>query len=378
MKILLINNNPVVSRLTALSARKENIDIDEIQEITELNSDGYDIVFVDSDSLTKDVNDIIKEHLNVKKSVLFYADGDEEDKSIFDITILKPFLPSEVSAVIHSVEEMEEKEEKKQDDIKDFNLLDKSKEEDKEEEDKEGLVELNDLVDIKDEQVVAETKDSFDKKLEEAFPLKINTLDDELFEDKESNKEESIKDKTSKEKELFELDIRDDELTLDEELFAKEVTKVDELLDFEDNIDDLKLDKIKEETTPILEDELLMVLDDNENNKDKAKDLTKVEESEAETKILDKNEIENIKGLLSEDIDNEMTLDDLMTPTKIVESSKETEDKQEKKSEKEDNKESQIEKDTLVKALSTLSVEALRGLFAGAEININIKFPEAK
>jgi len=104
MKILLINNNPVVSRLTALSARKEDIKIDEIQEVTELNSANYDIVFVDADSLTKDVRDVISENLKTQKSVLFYADGDEEEKDSFDISILKPFLPSEVSAVIRSVE----------------------------------------------------------------------------------------------------------------------------------------------------------------------------------------------------------------------------------------------------------------------------------
>ena len=350
MKILLINNNPVVSRLTALSARKENIDIDEIQEVTELSSDKYDIVFVDSDSLTKDVKETIKEHLKVKKMVLFYSDGDEEDKEEFDITILKPFLPSEVSAVIRSVEEMVEEEEEKH-----FNVLDEVNISEKEE-----LFGLNYLVEpeLKNEPVVDETKYSFDKKLEEAFPLKINTLEDDLFEEKEPEK----KDEIVKDKELFELNI-DDKLTLEDELFSKETTKTNKTLDFEDDKNFLNI-----------EDEPLLVLEE-----DKEKKEEKVEESVLETKILDKNEIENIKGLLSEDTNsNDMTLEDLMTPPAMVEKVEDEEKKSKKKKVKKDKENISVDSDVIVQSLSALSIEGLRELLAGARVNINIKFPKAK
>ncbi len=354
MKILLINNNPVVSRLTALSARKENIDIDEIQEVTELSSDKYDIVFVDSDSLTKDVKETIKEHLKVKKMVLFYSDGDEEDKEEFDITILKPFLPSEVSAVIRSVEEMVEEEEEKH-----FNVLDEVNTSEKEE-----LFELNYLVEpeLKNEPVIDETKDSFDKKLEEAFPLKINTLEDDLFEEKEPEK----KDEIVKDKELFELNI-DDKLTLEDELFSKETTKTNKTLDFEDDKNFLNI-----------EDEPLLVLEeDKEKKEDKLAE--KVEESVLETKILDKNEIENIKGLLSEDTNsNDMTLEDLMTPPAMVEKVEDEEKKSKKKKVKKDKENISVDSDVIVQSLSALSIEGLRELLAGARVNINIKFPKAK
>jgi len=369
MKILLINNNPVVSRLTALSARKENIEIDEIQEVTELSSDGYDILFVDADSLTKDVNDIIKEHLKVKKTVLFYADGDEEDKSTFDLTILKPFLPSEVSAVIRTVEEIKEEQKEKH-----FNVLDEPKESDTDE-----LFALNDFVEIKDEPVEVKTKDSFDEKLEEAFPLKINMLEDELFEEIKDEKEPVIKD--SKAKELFELDISDDTITLDDELFSKEVTKSNKILDFEVDIDKLKLDELeKEEKLLKIEEEPLMIFEDKKENievlTEEVKEKEKLEENVIETKILDKNEIENIKGLLTEDTNDEMTLDDLMTPPVRVENIEDEEKKSKKRKEKKENL--SIESDVLVQSLSGLSIESLRELLAGARVNINIKFPKAK
>ena len=374
MKILLINNNPVVSRLTALSARKENIEIDEIQEVTELNSDGYDIVFVDADSLTKDVNDTIEEHLKVKKSVLFYTEGDEEDKVAFDLTILKPFLPSEVSSVIRSVEEMEEEEEERQED-KHFNVLDEAKVSNTEE-----LFALNDVVEIKDKPADAEIKDSFDEKLEEAFPLKINTLEDELFEEKEETvgKDEVFK----KDEELFALDISDEKITLDDELFAKEATLTNEKLDFEADTDKLKLYEIEsEEKLLTVEEEPLIVLEDDkekieESLTEEVREKEKLEENVAETKILDGNEIDNIKGLLTEDTNNEMTLDNLMTPPMIVETSEDEEKKSKKKKEKKEN--SSVESDVLVQSLAGLSVEALRELLAGARVNINIKFPKAK
>ena len=101
-----------------------------------------------------------------------------------------------------------------------------------------------------------------------------------------------------------------------------------------------------------------------------------MEETITETKILDETEIENIKGLLTEETNNEMTLDDLMTPPMVVESSEDEEKKSKKKKEKKENL--SVESDVLVQSLASLSIEGLRELLAGARVNINIKFPKAK
>ncbi len=353
MKILLINNNPVVSRLTALSARKENIEIDEIQEVTELNSDSYDIIFVDADSLSKDVHEAINKSIKVKKSVLFYADGDEEEKSTFDLTILKPFLPSEVSAVIRSVEESSSVE--KQDSIteeKNFDILDDSKELNQDE-----LFTLNDLTDE-----VTDSKDTFDAKLEEAFPLKINTLDDELFEDKKEIKEDK-KVEEIKDEDLFELDLNEDSLIVEDE------PSTTEILDFEVEKDDFKLDSIEEELVSKIEDEHPLVLEDDKNKKEE-----QVNEKVLETKILDKNEIENIKGLLSEDVSDEVNLEELMPTAPVIENEK----KEKKKKSKKEKKSSELESGVVFDTLASLPVEKLRELLAGARVNISIKFPKAK
>jgi len=48
VKILLINANPVVSRLFALCTRDEHIQLDEAEDIKEAETGkGYDLLFVD-------------------------------------------------------------------------------------------------------------------------------------------------------------------------------------------------------------------------------------------------------------------------------------------------------------------------------------------
>jgi DNA-binding response OmpR family regulator len=396
MKILLINNNPVVSRLTALSARKEDIEIDEIQEVTELNSDKYDIVFVDADSWSKDVQDVISENITVKKRVLFYAQDDNEDKNAFDIGILKPFLPSEVSAVIRTVEESQEVEEpiEVKEEATHFNVLANA-----ENEKREDLFELNDKVekvaelepmelevaenkrDLMDElekidsdEVVSQ--DTFDQKLEEAFPLKGSALEDDLFEKSVEDVKIESSDFVSKaEGDLLELDLDDDKFALDDELFTEDVKEntqsekqsSDEVLDFDSEKSeevDFTAETLKEES--VSEDKVV---------------TTSVDE----TKILDKEEVANIKGILQGDKEDTMELEDLMVPTipamalseeKELDVEKKKKSKKEKASKEKDKPE--ISSDMAVQTLASLPIESLRELLAGARININIKFPKAK
>jgi hypothetical protein len=373
MKILLINNNPVVSRLTALSARKEDIEIDEIQEVTELNSDHYDIVFVDAESWSKDVNDVISENIKIKKTVLFYSEDDEEEKKYFDIAILKPFLPSEVSAVIRSVEasslnSVSEEEHH-------FNVLEDTKANNNEKFDLEGLDELED----KKEEVTSslnEKEVSFDEKLEEAFPLEKN--------------------------ELFDLDLKEDSSSLDDDLFAednikKEKSKEEDFDKFdleleEDNISEMQ-PLTQEESSDALSKELFSLeLDEPKEDELKVDVLIKeeetTEETKKETKILDASEIENIKGILTEETSDEMSLEDLMTPPMAVISSDiESTTKEQKSSEAEPKKvkvekkvDNEVDFDTnvLSQTLAAMPVENLRELLAGAKVNIKIKFPKSK
>jgi len=391
MKILLINNNPVVSRLTALSARKEDIEIDEIQEVTELSSDKYDIVFVDADSWSKDVDDIIADNIKVQKRVLFYAQDDKDDKGSFDMSILKPFLPSEVSAVIRSVEESKPEALSTMKEENHFNILDQENSEVREElftlnSDKESL----NHIDLEDELVkidASKTVETFDEKLEESFPLMSDALDDELFEKEELKIETKIDDASLKSKDdLFELDLNDDKLSLDDELFIEDKvldasSENSDLLDFdyEKNDEfDLEDEEVKELISDISSDEKK-----KENISDILTDETKKEKSDnmtEETKILDGSEIANIKNILDNKSDDSIQLDDLMTtpsPAMVVTNNVDKKVEKKKKSKKSNNG-SELHSDILLQTLTSLPIESLRELLSGARVNISIKFPKVK
>ena len=115
MKILLINHNPVVSRLTTLSAKKENVQLDEIKDIGELKENDYNVVFVDNESYNSEVEKLLTNSA-IQKKVLFYAQGEEDRSELFNESILKPFLPSEVSAILRETKIEEYKQEQQKED----------------------------------------------------------------------------------------------------------------------------------------------------------------------------------------------------------------------------------------------------------------------
>jgi hypothetical protein len=419
MKILLINSNPVVSRLTALSARKEDIQIDEIQEVTELSNDNYDIVFVDADSWSKDVSDVISENIRTQKKVLFYAQDDKKEQGVFDVSILKPFLPSEVSAVIRSLEnDVTVSEPSKSKDETHFDILESAKEDKKD----DFLLNLDD--DLKVEKVPlkepVETKKElfddlpslendklddkdFNKTLEEAFPMKKEDFDDDLFED--IKKEDSLE--LKKEEVLFDLDLSDD-VALEKELFStdsKNDIKIENsgLLNLDldkSNELDLTLDfsnekeaglKIEKPTENASKEELPVVT--TKIAKEEKKNMSemvieKEKKTIVETKILDEIEVANIKNILENDSSPEIELSDLMTVSTpvIVESLKEetrknkileVEVKEKKKKSKKPETPS-VQSDALIETLSALPIDTIKGLLSGATVKINIKFPKVK
>jgi len=100
MQILLINANPVVSRLLALCTRDDAVVLDEVSVVEEVQSDAYDIVFVDEASYNRDVADLLVKFPTVKKVFISYR---SDTMRGFDITIKKPFLPSQITDIIQEV-----------------------------------------------------------------------------------------------------------------------------------------------------------------------------------------------------------------------------------------------------------------------------------
>ncbi len=73
MKILLINANPVVSRLLALCTRDAHLLLDEVTCVDEVKDMAYDLIFVDDGSYVDDVDAYLEEGNSKKKSIYFLS-----------------------------------------------------------------------------------------------------------------------------------------------------------------------------------------------------------------------------------------------------------------------------------------------------------------
>ncbi|HDZ4934737.1 TPA: hypothetical protein RTF97_000032 [Campylobacter jejuni] len=89
MKILLLNENPVVSRLVSLSAKKMSYDFEELNAYSE-NLGNYDVIVVDSD--TPAPLKILKEKCN---RLIFLAPRNQNVEDIDAQILQKPFLPTD-------------------------------------------------------------------------------------------------------------------------------------------------------------------------------------------------------------------------------------------------------------------------------------------
>ncbi|HEY9190871.1 MAG TPA: hypothetical protein VIM88_08390 [Sulfurovum sp.] len=108
MNILLINTNPVVSRLLALCTRDAHMVLDEVGSVDAVERSAYDIVFVDEALYTDNMVSLL-EGMHIRKKVLLsYTEALVRG---FDQTVKKPFLPSQIIKILAETESAEAAEE---------------------------------------------------------------------------------------------------------------------------------------------------------------------------------------------------------------------------------------------------------------------------
>ena len=95
MKILLLNDNPVVRKLVALSAQKTKDDLSVIWSVDEVEGDAYDLLIVDDAHYTDEAMSALKEKIHYKTSLLMATRGNATPAG-FDKVINKPFLPTDL------------------------------------------------------------------------------------------------------------------------------------------------------------------------------------------------------------------------------------------------------------------------------------------
>ncbi|MDE7216532.1 MAG: hypothetical protein K2N20_00365, partial [Helicobacter sp.] len=94
MKLLLINSNPIVSKLIKLSADKVNVDVLESETLDGIELNDIGLVFVDDKSLRKDLAETLAQKLPNAKLGFIYSKNSKKESG-FHLYVQKPFLPTD-------------------------------------------------------------------------------------------------------------------------------------------------------------------------------------------------------------------------------------------------------------------------------------------
>jgi hypothetical protein len=178
MHILLINSNPVVSRLLALCTRDQDIILEEVETIISLKRHSYDIVFVDDERYQNEVL-ALDTHVSASKKVLF--SNEKSDMNIFDLIIQKPFLPSQITEVLENVEDVEPQTEEKQGFI--FPLASEATHFEVEAEEETKVLDVDEIEKIKSLLVMEDVEESTVLSDEEIEAKKIEVIKEQLIAD---------------------------------------------------------------------------------------------------------------------------------------------------------------------------------------------------
>lgn len=287
MKILLLNENPVVSKLINLSAQKMSY---EISELSAYEDGIYDVIIVDSD--TQADLDFLKDKC---KRLIYLNPRNKECK--LDVEILsKPFLPTDLLNLLsqepskEAVIEDENPYANLNLDLDALNLDDVSNEKESKEEEG-GEVKLEDL--------------SLDEE-QEGENLSEETLSLEENLDKQEEKQENLESEKLEDVKLEGENLENKEISNKENL---ENSNLDENLNKEVKEEDLELNLSEEEKRQESEQETL------ENESEEKSENLKFEnlENEQESENV---EVENLKSeeeLLPvvEEQESEVSFDDL-------------------------------------------------------------------
>lgn len=103
MKILLLNDNPVVRKLVALSAQKTKDDLNVVWSVDEIEDTEYDLLIVDDAHYSDEVMAALQEKISYKTSLLMATRGNATPAG-FDKVINKPFLPTDLVELFATIE----------------------------------------------------------------------------------------------------------------------------------------------------------------------------------------------------------------------------------------------------------------------------------
>ncbi|ENO0948944.1 hypothetical protein ACA581_000435 [Campylobacter jejuni] len=341
MKILLLNENPVVSRLVSLSAKKMSYDFEELNAYSE-NLGNYDVIVVDSD--TPAPLKILKEKCD---RLIFLAPRNQNVEDIDAQILQKPFLPTDFLNLLNNKDvnkhtpidlPMLSNDENPYADISldlDNLNLDDLPDENSLDINSEGVKDLSFDDDVQDDNAnkTLETQNLEDENLEqeaikEQTQEDIQTDLDLTLEDRESEKEDLSQEHTALDSEpsIDELDDKNDEDLEDNKELQANISDFDDLpmveeqekeMDFDDIPEDAEFlgqakdneesEEILEEFTPVVEEDVQDEMDDFTSN---LSTQDQIKEELAQLDELDYGIDSDNSSKVLEDFKDEPILDD--------------------------------------------------------------------
>lgn len=263
MRILLLNDNPVVRKLVALSAQKTKDDLDVIWSLDEIKHPHYDLLIIDDALYSDEAMNQLKAKMTFKSSLLMATRGAATPVG-FDKVINKPFLPTDLVelfvGIAQAQPDLNVDEMEKHSDIED-DLLDNLLNDDLEEYNLDDLIEEDTPLktSVLDSQEVQELQDLLDDDFgdtdDEFDSAQFETPDIAIIEDLDDGFEE-ISTQSAEIEDLDELvDFEEPKESLEEELSDDEL----EAMLLSGNVKSTKEDEIDLETllTDISAEEIL-------------------------------------------------------------------------------------------------------------------------
>ncbi|ELL7906178.1 highly acidic protein [Campylobacter sp. US42a] len=373
MKILLLNENPVVSRLVSLSAKKMSYDFEELNAYGE-NLGNYDVIVVDSD--TPAPLKILKEKCD---RLIFLAPRNQNVEDIDAQILQKPFLPTDFLNLLNNKDinkhtpidlPMLSNDENPYADISldlDNLNLDDLPDENSLDINSEGMEDLSFDDDAQDDNAnkTLETQNLEDENLEQEATKEqtqedIQTDLDLTLEDNKNEKEDLSQEHTALDTEpsLDELDDKNEEiekqellddsktntLEMQEELSESQDDNANKTLETQ-NLEDENLEQeaTKEQTQEDIQTDLDLTLEDNKNEKeDLSQEHTALDTEPSLDELDDKNDedLEDNKELQAnisdfddlpvvEEQEKEMDFDDLPEDAEFLGQAKDSEESEE-------------------------------------------------
>ncbi|GKY69327.1 hypothetical protein THJ102_01890 [Campylobacter jejuni] len=366
MKILLLNENPVVSRLVSLSAKKMSYDFEELNAYSE-NLGNYDVIVVDSD--TPAPLKILKEKCD---RLIFLAPRNQNVEDIDAQILQKPFLPTDFLNLLNNKDANKhtsidlpmlsndenpyadislDLDNLNLDDLPDENSLDINS---------EGMEDLSFDDDAQDDNAnkTLETQNLEHETIKEQTQEDTQIDLDLTLEDGESEKEDLSQEHTALDTEpsLDELDDKNDEdLEIKEDDKNKEIEKQEELSESQDDNanktletqnlehENLEQETTKEQTQEDIQTDLDLTLEDGESEKeDLSQKHTALDTEPSLDELDDKNDEDlgdnkelqaNISDFddlpVVEEQEKEMDFDDLPEDAEFLGQAKDNEESEE-------------------------------------------------